>query len=306
MKLEDIKKNIQSPNGHEEITRIRQIQRKLNLDEDRKDWLTLCDNPITSYNGIEIPLIKGKTSRMIHDPKVKRARRVGDKLTNNIINKFAGLSGYENVIPGDPYSVTPEQIQNLAKKLADIENNIEIQALLTREPNRQSSDELTQIAIFQVYLEGGYNGVPINEYVKVEDISNGKMTLHEGTWHYKKAKEIAKSNTTKARSVDFKVTVSLPNKDKIIFYVFAKYTKDAGSGQSHQKKESGYFIDEVVKYYDNPVNKEDSKNIYFIDLLDGPEAEKAIPDHKIHAKKYEDKIFVGNSDDCIKHIRKFV
>lgn len=297
MNLEDVKKHVQSTNGHEEITRIKSLMQKNNIAEDLENWRTLCNIPITRYNGIEIPLVKGKTSRMIQDPKVKNARQVGDKLTNTIINRLAGQPGYEDVIPGDPYSVTPEQIRKFASKLTEPGEDI-LRGLMARDPTKQSADEKIQIAIFQVHLD--------NEYVKVEDISNGAMTLHEGVWHYKKAKEIAKKNITKARSVDFKVTVSLPNKDKIIFYVFAKYTKDAGSGQSHQKNESGYFIDEVVKYYDNPVNKEDSKNIYFIDLLDGPEAEKAIPDHKIHAKKYKDKIFVGNTDDCIKHIRKFV
>jgi hypothetical protein len=78
--------------------------------------------------------------------------------------------------------------------------------------------------------------------------------------------------------------------------VFAKYSAEAGSGQSHQLDESIRFIKEAIKY----TNKHNDGK-YFIALTDGAEGERHLAEMNELTKDYPN-IFAGNCEDVIAFI----
>jgi hypothetical protein len=127
---------------------------------------------------------------------------------------------------------------------------------------------------------------------KVENLLPGYLTLANGEWVYNSASLIAEGEKTKARSIDFRMS-----KEQITVMDFSKFALVAGGGQGHQIKESKYFLDEVRKYIDKH-----NDEIYFADTLDGGYAEKFIDSHRELLKGYEDRVFVGNTEQVVNWI----
>jgi hypothetical protein len=252
---------IESKNGGVEILKNRRREREENRKIDMALFSQLIKNPINKY----------------HKPKKADKELVGrgNKITAQLVRLYQDLPEYEGAY--DEQSVTPEMISHFAKRV--VEGDIAFQLQLCREPNRQSLDERVQYEIRKKYLPDWL----------VENLAPGYLTLQDGEWRINAAKEIASSETTKARSIDFRMT-----KGDIVVMDFSKFALVAGGGQGHQIKESKYFLTEVRKYID----KHDD-NIYFADTLDGNFAESQIPSHKELIKGYERRIFVGNTESVI-------
>jgi hypothetical protein len=252
---------IESMSGEKEIMLNRRISREENRKIDMDLFARLIDNPMNKFN------------------KPKKADKElvgrGDKITAQIVRLYQDLTEFEGAF--EESLVTTKMISHFAKRVVD--GDILLQLQLCREPNRQGLDELVQFEMRKKYLP---------EW-EVENLVPGHLTLADGDWKYNSAAEVASSETTKARSIDFRMT-----KDDLVVMDFSKFAHIAGSGQKHQINESKYFLLEVKKYLD----KHDD-NIYFADTLDGGFAEKFIDEHRGIIKGYESRAFVGNSKQVI-------
>lgn len=279
---------VESTNGEKEIMKARFWTRsEENLPEDMEAWQALSEYPIWNNYGIIPKIINPDTGRKINDPKYVFYKDRGNKLISTITRYLGGgqYPGWENVDYSDTRSVEPWQLSQYAKELLNggpLANHIH-QLMVCREPNRQSSDEIKQYEIRVMFLPD----------CKVENLKAGHLTLRDGEFVINDAAGVAEDETTKARSIDFRIT-----KGTKVFYDFAKFALVAGGGQSHQINESKYFIPEVREYIDKHPNEE----TYFIDTLDGGFAEKSINHHRELIKGYEDRIFVGNTKSVIEWI----
>lgn len=169
-------------------------------------------------------------------------------------------------------------VQRLAK--AYLEADPWLQINYCRDSTRQSIDESVQTATLKKYINNSFENIP-----------NGKEVPFNGTIVSKKEAVGLNGKQIKARSVD---AVGEINGRKV--KVFQKYSKVAGSGQSHQTLETQNWLEECSKIKD--------KSILFVAQLDGGEAESHIPElQKLFAN--QSNIFVGNSEGIIDWINSF-
>jgi hypothetical protein len=143
-----------------------------------------------------------------------------------------------------------------------------------RDSTRQSIDESVQTATLKKYINDSFEGIP-----------NGKEVPFNGKIVSKKEAVGLNGKQIKARSVDAVGKVGNRN-----VKVFQKYSKVAGSGQSHQTLETQNWLEECTKIEDT--------SFIFVAQLDGGEAESHIPELQKQFAKY-DNIFVGNSEQII-------
>jgi hypothetical protein len=270
---------IESMNGEKNVMLNRFLQREENREIDMAAFRTLIAQPMSKHHGNQ-PMIKvAGSNRLTKDPAFDFVVDRGNKIVATICRLLSGCPGYENVEYDDPLSVSLEMISTVAKEV--IEGNLLLQLMMCREPNRQTSDEIIQFEIRKKYLE------PLGWEVK--NLTPGYKTLGNGDWIFNDASSVAKSEDTKARSIDFEMS-----KNGITINDFSKFALVAGGGQGHQMKESKYFLAEVRKY----VDKHDD-NVYFADTLDGAYAEKFIDSHRELLVGYEHRVFVGNTEQVI-------
>jgi len=163
-------------------------------------------------------------------------------------------------------------VQRLAK--AYLEADAWLQINYCRDSTRQSIDEGVQTATLKKYINDSF-----------ENIANGKEVLFNGKIVSKKKATGLNGKQVKARSVD---AIGEVNGRKV--KLFQKYSKVAGSGQSHQTLETQNWLEECAKIRDN--------SIIFVAQLDGGEAESHIPELRKVVEQY-DNIFVGNSEQII-------
>lgn len=265
------------------------LQRERNRTEDIAVFEKLITHPMSKIHRNQPQMIstmtKGKGStRKVKDPAFDEVVDRGNKIVSNICRLLSGYPGFEGVEYDDPSTVSLEMISNIARQV--VNGDLLIQLMMCREPNRQTSDEIVQFEIRKKYLEP--------QGWRVENLPAGQLTLENGKWVHNNAASVAKSEKTKARSIDFKMT-----KGKITVMDFAKFALVAGGVQDHQIKESKYFLTEVKKYIDN-----NNDTIYFVDTLDGKYAERSIEAHRMLLKGYEKRVFVGNTEQVINWIEK--
>jgi hypothetical protein len=163
-------------------------------------------------------------------------------------------------------------IQRMAKKYLEADKDLQID--YCRDSTRQSIDESVQTATLKKYINDSF-----------ENISNGKEVPFNGKIVSKKEAVGLNGKQIKARSVDAVGEIS-NRKVKI----FQKYSKVAGSGQSHQTLETQNWLEECFKIKD--------KTILFVAQLDGGEAESHIPELRELVGNQKN-IFVGNSEQVI-------
>lgn len=163
-------------------------------------------------------------------------------------------------------------VQRLAKAYLDADPWLQIN--YCRDSTRQSIDETVQTATLKKYINESF-----------ENIANGKEVPFNGKIVSKKEAVGLNGKQIKARSVD---AVGKIGKREV--KVFQKYSKVAGSGQSHQTLETQNWLEECSKIKD--------KTIIFVAQLDGGEAESHIPDLQKQFKDHTN-IFVGNSEQII-------
>lgn len=149
-----------------------------------------------------------------------------------------------------------------------------LQITFCRDSTRQSVDEEVQTATLRKYLNDSF-----------ENITNGSEVLFNGNIISKKEATLLNEKQVNARSVD---AVGVVGKHNV--KVFQKYSKVAGSGQSHQTLETQNWLEEAAK-----VN---IPNMVFVAQLDGAEAESHIEDLR-SIVKHKENIFVGNSEAII-------
>jgi len=169
-------------------------------------------------------------------------------------------------------------IQKLAKIYLDSDPWLQIN--YCRDSTRQSIDESVQTATIKKFVNDSFTGIKNGEEVPF----NGKIVS-------KKAAVGLNGKQIKARSVDAVGDVK-DHKVKI----FQKYSKVAGSGQSHQTLETQNWLEECFKIED--------KSILFVAQLDGGEAESHIPELRTLINGHEN-IFVGNSEQVIDWLNSF-
>ena len=256
---------IESMHGEHNIMLNRRIARE----ENRKIDMDLFDR-----------LVKTPMNRF-HKPKKADRELVsrGDKITAQIVRLYQDLPEFAGA--HDESMVTPAMIAHFAQRV--VKGDILLQLQLCREPNRQGLDEMVQFELRRLYLPDCY----------VENLVPGYLTLADGEWKENSAAELAASENTKARSIDFRMT-----KGGKTVMDFSKFAQVSGSGQMHQINESKYFLSEVRKYVDRHADA-----IYFADTLDGGFAEGFIPEHRGLLKGYEQRVFVGNSEQVITWVR---
>ena len=270
---------VESKNGEKNIMLNRFLQREENREIDMAVFETLITQPMSNIHKNQ-PKIKSENSKkLIKDPEFDLVVDRGNKIVATICRLLSGYPGFEGVEYDDPSSVTLEMVSKVAKDV--VEGNLLLQLFMCREPNRQTSDEIVQFEIRKKYLEP--------EGWIVNNLTPGYKTLGNGDWIFNDAATVAKGEDVKARSIDFEML-----KGNIIVNDFSKFALVAGGGQGHQMKESKYFLTEVRKY----VDKHDD-NVYFADTLDGAYAEKFIQEHRALLKGYENRVFVGNTEQVI-------
>ena len=252
---------IESTNGEHNIMLNRRLAREENRKIDMELFARLIKTPMNNF----------------HKPRKADKELVGrgNKITSQIVRLYQDLPEFAGAY--EESMVTPAMISHFASRV--VNGDILLQLQLCREPNRQGLDELVQFEMRHKYL-------PTWE---VENLVPGYLTLANGDWKYNSASEIAASETTKARSIDFRMT-----KGNIVVMDFSKFAHISGSGQKHQVNESKYFLSEVRRYID----KHDDST-YFADTLDGGFAESFIEEHRCLLKGYEHRVFVGNSEQVI-------
>lgn len=270
---------IESMNGEKNVMLNRFLQREENRETDMKAFRTLITHPMSKYHDNQPRIKVPGSNRTTRDPAFDFVVDRGNKIVATICRLLSGYPGYENVEYDDPLSVSLEMISAVAKEV--VEGNLLLQLMMCREPNRQTSDETIQFEIRKKYLE------PLGWEVK--NLTPGYKTLGNGDWIFNDASSVAKSEDTKARSIDFEMS-----KNGITINDFSKFALVAGGGQGHQMKESKYFLAEVRKYVDKH-----NDNVYFADTLDGAYAEKFIESHRELLKGYEHRVFVGNTEQVI-------
>jgi hypothetical protein len=257
-------------NGADNIRLSRLATRQDNLTEDRKAWQILVSTPCSK----SLPILKNKRLnsgkvKQIIDHDYDDAMTVGSTIAQRIATRYA-----------DDFNVLSESDVNcdMIKELASeyLTWPERAQLLVCRDPSRQSIDEEVQKATLTHYLPTA----------KVEKPTNGVLTLVNGDLIKK-----PKKDKVEARSIDF--VVDTGNNE---FNVFAKYSAEAGSGQSHQLDESIRFIKEAIKY----TNKHNDGK-YFIALTDGAEGERHLAEMNELTKDYQN-IFAGNCEDVIAFI----
>jgi hypothetical protein len=260
---------VESKNGAENIRLSRLATRQSNLEEDRECWKTLSQYPCSK----KLPIYKNKylnngSTKKIIDHDYDDAMNVGTTITQRIVTRYA-----DDYCVTVEHEVTPAMIQDLAKKY--LTWPVEAQLLVCRDPSRQSIDEEVQKVTLEKYLP----------MATVEKPTNGVLTLVNGDIVKK-----PKKDRVEARSIDFVITTVGSDKE---FYVFAKFSLVAGSGQGHQADESHRFLQEAIKYI---VKHDDSR--YFISLLDGGEAERHIPELQLLING-QSRIFAGNCEQVV-------
>lgn len=163
-------------------------------------------------------------------------------------------------------------VQRLAKAYIDADDWLQIN--YCRDSTRQSIDESVQTATLKKYINDSF-----------ENISNGKEVPFNGKIVSKKEATGLNGKQIKSRSID---AVGNLNGRKV--KLFQKYSKVAGSGQSHQTLETQNWLEECSKI--------DDKSIIFVAQLDGGEAESHIPELRKVVSQFEN-IFVGNTEQVI-------
>lgn len=169
-------------------------------------------------------------------------------------------------------------IQKLAKKYLEADPWLQIN--YCRDSTRQSIDESVQTATIKEYVNNTF-----------ENITNGKEVPFDGRIVSKKEATGLNGKQVKARSVDAIGKVGKRN-----VKLFQKYSKVAGSGQSHQTLETQNWLEEVSKIKD--------QNILFVAQLDGEEAESHIGELRQIVSNQKN-IFVGNSEQIIEWLTAF-
>jgi hypothetical protein len=169
-------------------------------------------------------------------------------------------------------------VQRLAKAYCEADPWLQIN--YCRDSTRQSIDETVQTATLKKHINDSF-----------ENIANGKEVPFNGTIVSKKEAVGLNGKQIKARSVD---AVGVVGTRKV--KVFQKYSKVAGSGQSHQTLETQNWLEECVKI--------DDKSIIFVAQLDGGEAESHIPELQKQFNQHAN-IFVGNSEQIIDWLNSF-
>ena len=275
---------IESKNGEKEIMRVRRLTREQNRKEDMSAIETLIKFPLSKCHGTRPKIKSDNSNRMINDPSFDHVVDRGNKIVATICRYLQDYDGFEGVEYDNTSTVTEEQISEVADAVINPKplTLLLLQLMIAREPNRQTSDENVQFDIRVNYL------TPLGW--KVEKLVAGHLTLKDGDWVYDDAAGVASDGYTKARSIDFRMT-----KGDITVVDFAKFALIAGGGQGHQIKESKYFLPEVIKYID----KHPNEKVYFTDTLDGGYAEKFIEEHRSLIKGYENRVFVGNTEQVI-------
>lgn len=255
---------IESTNGEQNIMLNRRLSREENRIIDMELFAQLIETPMNSFH------------------KPRRANRElvgrGNKITSQIVRLYQDLPEFSGAY--EESLVTPAMISHFASRV--VNGDILLQLQLCREPNRQGLDERVQFEMRCKYLPDW----------KVENLVPGYLTLSDGDWKYNSAAKIASGGTTKARSIDFRMT-----KGNLVVMDFSKFAHVPGSGQKHQVNESKYFLSEVCKYIDKH-----NDSIYFADTLDGGFAEGFIEEHRQIIVGYEHRVFVGNSEQVISWI----
>lgn len=163
-------------------------------------------------------------------------------------------------------------VQDMAKKYLEADPWLQID--YCRDSTRQSIDESVQTATLKEYINDTF-----------KNIANGKEVPFNGQIVSKKQAVGLNGKQIKSRSVD--AVGKIKNRE---VKVFQKYSKVAGSGQSHQTLETQHWLEECVNIQD--------KSIIFVAQLDGKEAESHIPDLQTLIKGHAN-IFVGNSEQVI-------
>lgn len=163
-------------------------------------------------------------------------------------------------------------VQRWAKKYIEADKDLQLD--YCRDSTRQSIDESVQTATLKKYINNSFENIP-----------NGKEVPFNGKIVSKKEAVGLNGKQIKARSVDAVGEIS-NRKVKI----FQKYSKVAGSGQSHQTLETQNWLEECFKIKD--------KTILFVAQLDGGEAESHIPELRTLVNGHKN-IFVGNSEQVI-------
>ena len=258
-------------NPTETIMLNRRVEREKNRVIDVGYFEKLIDNPMNVYHRPKYKkLLKSGKAKSQFDHAYDEQWKRGDKLTALIVRLYQDCEPYTGAETEE--LVTLDMISHLASTI--VNGPIEYQLQVCKEPNNQSMDERVQFDIRKKFLLGW----------NVNNLNAGKKTLSNG--------EIVpvKKSEAKARSIDF-----MYQKQGTVVYDFAKFAQVAGGVQSHQVKESQYFIDEVKKRID----KYPDSNEYFVDTLDGAWAETQIPKHKTLIAGYEDRIFAGNTESVI-------
>lgn len=163
-------------------------------------------------------------------------------------------------------------IQRLAHAYLDAD--LWLQINYCRDSTRQSIDETVQTATLKKFVNNSFENIP-----------NGKEVPFNGLIVTKKQARGLNGKQIKARSIDAIGQVfGRPVK------IFQKYSKVAGSGQTHQTLETQNWLEECAKIID--------KNILFVAQLDGQEAESHIPELRKLFSKHTN-LFVGNSEEII-------
>ena len=170
-----------------------------------------------------------------------------------------------------PQDITIKMIQDTAYQYLQLDENI--QCFFCREPTRQSIDELVQIAYLEKYCECD----------EVEQL-NKEIILLDGKLNETSDPNLKKENI-KARSLDARVV-----KQNQIFYGFCKYSGPTGSVTSLQENEVTDFLTEAKNYLDR------KQDLHFFAQIDGVAGENEIPLLKKQISDYEERIFVGNSE----------
>ena len=277
---------VESKNGEKNIMLNRFLQREENRETDMVAFQNLITQPLSKDHGNQPRIKSANSNRLINDPNFDLVIDRGNKIVATICRLLSGYPGFEGVEYDDTLSVSPEMISKVADAVINGGElaKLLLQLMMCREPNRQTKDEIVQFEIRKKYLE------PLGW--KVENLLPGYLTLANGEWVYNSASSIAEGEKTKARSIDFRMS-----KEQITVMDFSKFALVAGGGQGHQIKESKYFLDEVRKYIDKH-----NDEIYFADTLDGGYAEKFIDSHRELLKGYEDRVFVGNTEQVVNWI----
>jgi hypothetical protein len=168
--------------------------------------------------------------------------------------------------------ITFSAVQRLAKAYLDADAWLQIN--YCRDSTRQSIDESVQTATLKQYVNDSFTS-----------IKNGEQVPFNGNIVSKKQAVGLNGKQIKARSIDA-VGEVVSHQVKI----FQKYSKVAGSGQSHQTLETQNWLEECCKI--------ENKTILFVAQLDGGEAESHIPELQIQVGDQKN-IFVGNSEQVI-------